>query len=577
MSSNNSKIISRLSHCLVDLNLDRHLSADQIVQWYERFVPPRPLGYLPLITGLLDEERTQRSEELEQLIALLFELHRRHDAGEEDGPPPDDRASIEALLKDHQLPPLEWGYHYQEALDRIEDGDLFGAVEAFEETFQQLLLAETTWPEIYQLYYNAGVAHLATGEELLGVNCLEIALELNPNFAAAKKTLDRHADSGFFPAVQSGLFKQMTQLLCDTFVPDIQELHRELATMSEKEICDRLAGVGIEVDRDRFVELAQKYADPGDIVDLILEQYPERVREESGTLLHAAVLRLWEIYCPSEPNTLLIADTLDEVAEFIESSALFEEPLAEDTRTRLFYDSMEEVLTVDKPGFLQGWRDSAGYAIVEHQSLVHILSTFATVAALRPRIRGLLGLLMREIPHPDWEALRIVCQYHDGDSDWKAAYRALSDADPTTCSYSLELGRVLVKNENWEAAVEVLKDAVEHIERGQRKVSAVDDDQWTEPSILDSYELVLDKLDRCYEHLEMTEEEKQWLDAKWEDLSTRSKAEYAQTPPDIDEDLVEELTEAFIKQQLDSSTDSYATEYYSFLSRFEIDFSTPPA
>jgi len=104
---------------------------------------------------------------------------------------------------------MEWINHYHKAMYCMTKQNFSQASKEFDKTFEKLLKTKTTNQDIYRVFCNAGLSYLYSGKPLLGIHCIEMATELNPQYNFASKQLQKFKQGDFDDVIQLGLLTEI--------------------------------------------------------------------------------------------------------------------------------------------------------------------------------------------------------------------------------------------------------------------------------------------------------------------------------------------------------------------------------
>jgi hypothetical protein len=158
----------------------------------------------------------------------------------------------------------KWRKYAGEAYELLIANKLEEAVESYNQLFKMMLKECMVTSSVYRLVHNAGIAHLANGDLLLGTMLIDAALELSPTYDAALRQKEL-IDAGEYTAAAIAKAAEKS-LKSETFhYPDPVKLR----SLSDKDLIKEFSNCGVKITAQGFKHLAHKYRDQYDIVDVL--------------------------------------------------------------------------------------------------------------------------------------------------------------------------------------------------------------------------------------------------------------------------------------------------------------------
>ncbi len=547
--------------------LDGYVDADRVADWLGReyegedsFVPT-----LNMLTGLLDPEAMADPDELRALSFSVLELYNTVRGVK--GKAVESREGPKAIeLKRMELPPLDWRDEWFEAMVIMNDGDLRSASTSFDGVFGQLLDDHTSEPEVYRLFYNAGMTYYLGGDPLLGRACLNWALELNPNYPMAREALEKvEADGGLGPGAFLGLTTGVLE--------DIRKYAEEndlddIKTWSVRRCASELKELGIEFNRREFIEMAKEATTSAKLAEELFYSRGADAADDSDRPW-LIVMALWHRLCPEEPATDIISDVLDDV-ESIENENPFdawEKTHLEEMRA--IYDRAESMLVVDKAGFFEDWLKMYEYRSMDRYNLLTAMTAQIPDGKRGRRVLALADRLEARSGDPLWALAGLCSKMTSGDEDWRDAFGELSERNPHNTTLPNQLSIFAERRGDIRTAHELLLKAVRVADR--RREEEETKVSWSPNSTLDDLEFILDRLTDLYDRREVEDERLDLLNDRTAVLEKmKEDMESSDARPEMSKETREKLENDII-ERLESTP---AGRYHALLKGLGIDFST---
>lgn len=190
-----------LKKVLRKYNLDQFVNTATIKEWiYNHSRTDSSTFELNLLCSLLYPDMKDYHKALVELLEsfnTFYNLCPQKELGgkspfekrkelDKKGIPPDLKMSCQPF------PPINWGKKYGKALKYMKKAEFKKALKNFNEVFAYLLEHKITYPEIYRVYTNKGVCHLALGETEIGEFMLKISIAINHFYNFARRRLERY-------------------------------------------------------------------------------------------------------------------------------------------------------------------------------------------------------------------------------------------------------------------------------------------------------------------------------------------------------------------------------------------------
>ena len=581
------EIEKRVSDLLTKCDLNNFVDIKKIKKWISNIEPDSAsrkgyYSYITMLSGLLDENKLTNRDLVDDLFTTVFELYQHtpiHLLG--------DKYPIERLeeicrknrlgelhLETLECLPKEWVSLYDEAMDCMRRKDIPTAAMKFDEVFTSLLNDKTTFREIYRVYCNAGLAHLFSGNPTLGLKCITIAKELNPNYKFADTQLEMYQNKSTDPLIQLGYLRKIRT--------NIAKWHEELRFQkdyldrdkvrewSETEILKKLAEMGVKVEKSRFIEVARTVPCSDEIASrLFSPQYkPSGItsnREEDFLWIAAAAL--WNIYCPEEPEISNLNELLAHVSEFIGNCSVYIDYSTEEivAGCNAYLRQIEKYIYSAKSGFLKYWSRTFEYQTDARFILMEFLKESVLYPELEKPVLDLAESLQTQIPDGHWDLVKINLLIHKNERGWEEAYRMVQEKDPFYCYFAYYIAMMLEDAGNIEKAEQFLLESVQIIDG--RKDNAVWDLETIPSTIYEDYKFVLTAFKKFYKRYHFEKSKLNHILLKLKEIEEKSKI-YSYSS------RLEKLHSTLKAAEEMESNKNPAIQYYDFLKRYEINFAT---
>lgn len=191
-----AEVEQRFAELLKEYGLNQMVSIPMIQTWlYEEPTELNGTWVITLLCNLIDRNRfsLDDSTPLMQGLVDLCNVSPRHRLQD---------VSPEQKMQQNQSEPHftsyatdmfgKWMEYHERGLEFLQTGQYRKSVQEFKRAFTWLFKHRASDREIYRLFANAGVAHLANGDNAIGLALLRVAVELNPNYTFAKRQLKQH-------------------------------------------------------------------------------------------------------------------------------------------------------------------------------------------------------------------------------------------------------------------------------------------------------------------------------------------------------------------------------------------------
>ena len=564
-----------LSRC----NLDSLVSVDSIRKWMtDMGGKNEDAPYLTMITGLLDEGMLSDIDQMNDLMSALIRLRHVTPSKSLDGRTMVDEFERRNSVNEKtvvqcsvtKMPPIEWWDDYHDAMHMMHEGEFIDASEKFDEAFMHLLDFKTTWREIYRLYLNAGLSYLHSGRETLGVQCIQIACDLNPNYIFAQYHLEEYHSGNYIPMIQLGYLEAMSNNIEEwKNRPDYLDLDAVM-TWPEHRIIRKLSQFGVKCDGDQFVELAKTVHSPDEIASELFFPHSNATGLDEDFIWMAAYA-LWNIYCPEEPSTTNLDDLIKEASDFMFdlSPKVIESDRTIEGRCAEYLREIETYVRSGKKGFIQSWSNSFEYVTEGRIDLKNILITLADYSRFEKSVLKMVQSLREQIPHPDWITVEIIISIRAGDPMWEKRYSEVRSEHPFYCYVPYDMADVFKQLNDNENAERYFLQALQIVDaRVENNILSLDTSRTT---IYEDYQYVLDRLTDLYAEIDGNDDKLKAIEKKRKEVEEKS-AILSEAPKrkKLDETLGNLIVEASMK----AASTSSAVRYYEYLEQFNINFAS---
>ncbi len=562
-----------LSSILAEAGLEDFVSIGMIRNWIEKGcfgTEPKTevLYFLNMLTGLLDDRAQDKPGLLERLVNTSLKFfeevpqsalggktiaQKRKEETKEERP-------IVELLKT-TLPPHDWIERYDRALAKQKAGRFTEAAPLFDETFQTLMDERTTNREIYRVFANAGLAYIYSGDVHKASMCWTASLELNPAYTFPRELLDKLDKGEFDEAIKLGLLLKMREGM-EKMLEETKRINPQIVgTWSEAKVLGKLSSLGIEVDREIFVQTAAKCNSIYDLSEAILYPNFKGGSSEDEDFVWMAAERLWALYCPDEAEVGALNEILKEELSLHRGKPRMS---LENTLCRI-----ETMLLTKKAGFLEHWATTYEFWTEAMDDLIQVLWMAAQNNENRARIDRMVSRLKSSAPRPEWDLIELSVLIYKKDPAWKPLYKRICDADPYNCYLSTRTAHLFDEQGDIEGTLACMEDALATVDRrAQGKVWDVKNARTT---VYEDYKAVLDWMEKIYKGHGLWRKMKRTVQAKMEQVN-KHKALFSRSTrsEQMNKKMDEGLNEVIRKKALDSPP----ILYYEYLKKFGIEFKT---
>jgi hypothetical protein len=569
-------IEKRLSDLLQQCNLDSFVSVETIERWIND-IDEDFMTLVKMLAGLLDKENLVNEELFEKFLTTMMnlshhlpskkfngktfvdELKRRDEQGE----------PTKVFFTSTKLPSTEWVDYYYKALHIMNKQDFFQASKGFDKTFEKLLETKTTSIDIYRVFCNAGLTYLFSGKPVLGVQCIEAAFELNPQYTFASEQMQKFQQGDFNNIIQLGLLTQIKNNL-ETWEKRPNYLNLDIVMKwPEKKILDKLKSYGVTVDKTEFIKEAKTVNHPETLAHKLFDPQAS-ITEKDDDFIWIAAYALWDIYCPDEPTIPGFNDVLHEAFLFVstDDKKKMSKKVFEKTCTR-YFKRLHAYIFSDKNDFLKQWQNTAEVDMDPGYDLTIFLTSLLSNPDLEKDVLAVVHHLNKQIPHPSWTSVEIISNIIHHNPQGDELYEELKRSHPFYCYVACDIAQYYLEKKDYLHAEYYLTDALDIVDnRAEKNILSLDTAGTT---IYDDYMNVMNLLEGVLEKSNADSKKKELLKAKKQAVEKKSKL-YSKSPKM--EKLDNAMKELFTKIEIDETETSNAMRYYSYLKKFDINFKT---
>ena len=584
LSRVNNKLVDveeRLSDLLQQCSLDSFVSVDTIKRWMKDMNDEDPMTSVNMLTGLLDKENLVDVDLFQNLISAMIDLSHLLPAKKLNG------ETFSDILKKREkqgkpsklhlttttLPPMDWINYYHKAMYYMSKQNFFQASKEFDRTFEKLLKTKTANQDIYRVFCNAGLSYVFSGKPLLGIHCIEMASELNPQYTFASEQLHKYQQGDFDEVIQLGILTEMKNNF-EEWEKRPDYLHLDtVMKWSEKKILNKLISFGVAVDKEEFIKVAKTVNHPDDLAKKLF--YPQtNIAGKDEDFIWIAAYALWDIYCPDEPTISSFNDVLHEAFIFVSK------PEGTNKRNKKIQEAFEKTCAnylkklqtyvfSEKTGFLQQWQKTIEDQMDPSYELKTFLTSLLTSPELEKEVLEVVYHLNKQIPHPDWIGIEIISNIIHNDPQGNELYKELKHNHPFYCYVACDIAQYYLDKEDYLHAEFYLTDALEIVDgRAEKNKLSLDT---AETTIYDDYINVINLLEEVFKKSNADSKKKKLLKAKKQTVEKKSKV-YSKSPKI--EKIDKAMNKLFTKVETDLAEKSNAFQYYNYLTRFDINFET---
>ena len=189
------KIKIDFNQLLDDLGVSGMISANLAQKWLKEIDFKRAgMPIVDIVIGL--SGHWPEKEQMDQLLNLISALANNSPQKALKGKSPQeiaekhrDKVGSKGFESSIRRIGGEWPDYANKATKYLKDFKVPKALNYYEKTFKTLLKEKSTGRHIFSVFANTGVCYLHFGSEYIARKLLDISLELNPNYAFAKKIL----------------------------------------------------------------------------------------------------------------------------------------------------------------------------------------------------------------------------------------------------------------------------------------------------------------------------------------------------------------------------------------------------
>jgi len=571
----------RLSDLLQQCNLDSFVSVDIIKKWMTDIHDEDPMTSINMLTGLLDQKILGDEDVFQNLISTMINFSHLLPSQKLNGEKFSDVLKkrekqgkpSKVSLSTTTLPPMKWINHYHKAMYCMTKQNFSQASKEFDKTFEKLLKTKTTNQDIYRVFCNAGLSYLYSGQPLLGINCIEMASELNPQYTFASKQLQKFKQGDFDDVIQLGLLTEIKNNF-EEWEKRPDYLHFDtVMKWSEKKLLKKLSSYGVIVDKNKFIKIAKTVNHPEDLANKFL--YPQANRSgKDEDFIWMTAYALWDKYCPDEPSISSFNDVLHEAFLFVSKTDVKNkrnkkiQEAFKKTCTN-YLKKLQKYIFSEKKDFLQQWQKT----YEDQMDPGYELKTFLTILLASPQLEKevleVVHHLNTQISHPDWTGVEIIHHIIHNNPQGDDLYKELRHNHPFYCYVAYDIAQYYLDKEDYLHAEFYLTDALEIVDsRAEKNKLSLDT---TETTIYDDYINVINLLEEVFKKSNADSKKKKLLKAKKRIVEKRSKI-YSRSPKT--EKIDKAMNELFTKVETDRAEKSSAVQYYNYLTQFDINFET---
>jgi hypothetical protein len=472
--------------------------------------------YFSILSGLLSDYHLKDTKLVDALFNTLFKLYQNTPIKALG-----DKSLIEKINDDYKInppralyikqltfPPTNWKYLYDEAMDYMRNRDFTNATMKFDGVFIALLDEVTTYHDIYRVYCNAGLAHLFSGNAILGVRCIMISKELNPNYTFAEEQLKKYQQKVYNPFIKMGTIKKMQKILASWqdrlhFKPEYLDFEI-VCHWPEQKILNKLLEFGVPVDKQQFIEVANTVHSSDDLAAKLFDPYYDTSgsgSEMDEDFLWISAAALWNIYCPNEPEVKNLNDTIEKALNFSLNHSIREKNFDQEICLEYsrYLNIIKQFLQSDKEGFLKYWSTTFEYQTKAQYNLIDFLKDLVLHPDFETQTLELVDYLETYIPDDHWAVVKISSLVHKKDLGWEAIYSSLKRKNPFYCHFAYETAKIFEDAGDLPKAEQFFLESLQIID--SRKTNQVWDLETRNTTIYEDYQFILNELLEFYNML----------------------------------------------------------------------------
>lgn len=574
-------IETRLSDLLQQCHLNSFVSVDTIKKWMGDLNDEDPMTLIKMLTGLMDKENLPDRDLFDNLIDTMVTLSHHVPSKKFNGKTFSDelkrrekhKEPTSVYLTETMLPQMEWVDHYSQAMFHMRKQHFFKASKEFDKTFEKLLETKTTSNNIYRIFCNSGISYLCSGNPVLGVQCIEVAHALNPQYTFASEQLQKYERGDLDDIIKLGMLTKIKENF-EQWDKKFPRLNVDVVMKwSEKKILKKLSSFGITVNKQEFVNVARTVNHPETLAKKLFYSQEKEERDDDDFIWMAAYA-LWNIYCPSELSITDFNDVLHEAFLFIKKTngknkrkkvtqEAFEKTCAE------YFTRLQKYIFSDKKDFLKEWHYKMEIEMDPSYELNTFLTTLLANPSLGNDVLAVVHHLKTQIPHPTWTSTEIIYNIIHNNSRSDDLYKELKQNHPFYCYVACDIAYYYMEQGEYEHAESYLTDALEIIDsRVEKKKFSIDE---TGTTIYDDYTYVITLLEEVFKKSDADRKKIKVLRAKKQ--AVENKKEIYSKSPKI-EKMDTTMNELINKMERDHAEKSSPIQYYNYLKKFDINFKT---
>lgn len=573
-------IEDRLNTILHKCNLDSKVSVKEVKRWIQELDFEDKLVPFNILTGLLDDQIIEQPELVHDLLSEIIKLYHVLPLPSLDGETykevlkkrEEQNIPVDTKVIQKKFPLCDWIDPYHKALDLMHQKRFWEARENYDMAFQKLLESQTTDPKIYQVFCNAGLSYLFSGQPYIGSECIKIARSLNPKYIFAREQLEKLNRGEFSKLIEFGYFLRIKKSFEEWERRPSPLIFNKVMNWSEERIVKKLSSFGITVDKKEFRAVAKTVNNAEDLADKLFYSKGS-VSPENEDFIWMAACALWEKYCPDEQSINGFSEIIHSTYECAMNIDLLNRDgttLNNDEIKRLkdHLQRIHEYVLSDKKNLLHDWHqtfDVNDSCFELKEFLILLLS----IHPLKEQALQIVDRLRDVVPHPDWDTIMILHLFQEDANKAKELFDTIQKQNPYDCYIANDIGLYYLDKEEYNAAENYFMKALSIVDkRAKDNVHTIES---TCSTIYEDYSLVLENLQTVHLHKKTDNKQKKWLHDKRKQIEKNK--EQLSNLPQI-EKMNKDIIESMLKSQLEEVNESYPRKYYEFLSQFNINFET---
>ena len=574
------KVEEKLSNLLQQCELDSFVSTDSIKRWIQD-MNEDPMTSVKMLTGLLDKEKLENMDLFQDLINTTIKLSHLLPTQNLNGQTFFDVLKkrkkhgepTNVIIKTTTLPPMKWTDYYHKAMFYMSKQNFVKASKEFDKTFEKLLETKTTSQDIYRVFCNAGLCYLFSGKPFLGLNCFEIALELNSKYTFASEQIKKYEQGYFNEIIQFGFLSRMKNNI-DEWIkrPDYLVMNKVLK-WPEKKILKKLSLFDVSVDKQEFIKVAQTVNYPGTLAEKLF--YPQtNIKGKDEDFIWIAAYALWNIYCPDIPCIPNFNDLIHEAFIFVSKTNVKNKKnkIKQEEYEKTYADYFKRLQTYifsEKKDFLKDWQKTLDFEMDPSYELKTFLVFLLDNPKFEKDVLEITNYLIKQIPHPDWNGIEIINYIIHNDSRGYELYKEIKQKHPFYCYIAYDIAQYYFEKKDYLQAEFYLEDALQIVDlRAKKNKFSIDT---IDTTIYDDYMYVINLLEDVLEKSNADMEKKKLLNAK-KQLIEKNLKNYSKSPKL--EKFDSAMDKLFTELENKETEKSSAFQYYKYISKFGINFET---